>query len=178
MERREGTKEVTIKTSDVLSALRLHLSIIGKRLKSKDGSPNMSTITLSTKEEPIVKHYVSASADVFAGELAPLLAHTSGSLGEVTFVVGSGMWTDATAASFARDFIGYSVAYVASALLGMYYPDASQKYATDMKLHLDAARKLAYMCGEPHITDATVSDMKGAMYNDNGVLFDGTNQTT
>lgn len=175
MERQEGTKTLTIKTNEVLSALRLHLSVIGKRLKAKDGTSNLSGVTLSTQEEPIIKQYVSAAADVFAGELAPLLSRSEGSLGEVTFDVHSTMWTSATASSFARDFIGYAVAYVANALLGMYYPDAAQKYGTDMQLHISAARKLAFMCGEPHEAEATVPDMKGAMYNDDGVLFDGSN---
>lgn len=152
--------EITIDWSNVKDAVRKHFSIIGKRLKDKEGNLLFSGVTLSSVEEDILKQYVNAAAEIFVSEMPNTLTYyDSGDF--LIFVVKNTRWTDALSVVFEGNFMGYAVSYVADAVLGMNYPDLAKKYALDMQNHINAAIKCVYNKEQPSDSGKTYQDMKG-----------------
>lgn len=153
--------QITIDWKNAQNAVKKHLSIIGKRLKSNDGSSQFAGVTLSSEEESVMKHYINAAAETFVGELSPLVSlYDSGEF--LTFTVENTRWNgDGLTAPFEGNFMGYMVAYVANGILGMNYPELAKKYAEDMTNHLQAAIKLIFIKNPPKKSDKTIVDMIG-----------------
>lgn len=167
---------VTLDWCRIRDEVSKHLAIIGKRLTDKDGTTLFAKTTLSSEEESIIQHYVNAAAETFTGELAPLVTYyNSGDF--LTFKVKNTRWADddtGITVPFEGNFIGYCIAYTANAVLGMTYPELSKKYGDDMTNHINAAIKLVYIKNEPSFDSRSLSDVNGAMYNDDGeTLFNG-----
>ncbi len=154
--------QITIDWNNVEGAVKKHLSIIGKRQKGNEGVL-FAGITLSSEEERIMKQYINAAAETFAGELAPLITYyNSGDF--LVFMVKNTRWDEngtSQTVPFEGNFMGYMVAYVANAVLGMNYPELAKKYAVDMTNHLNAAIKLIYMKTPPRTSGKTLEDMTG-----------------
>lgn len=154
--------QITIDWSHVKDAVKKHLSIIGKRQKNQEGTA-FSGITLSSVEEDIMNQYINAAAETFVGELAPLITfYNSGDF--LVFKVKNTRWadnTDSVTVPFEGNFMGYVVAYVANAVLGMNYPELAKKYAEDMQNHLKAAVNLVYVKQPPKVSTAKYEDVNG-----------------
>ena len=70
----------------------------------------------------------------------------------LTFKINNSRWAGtetSVTVPFEGNLIGYVVAYVANAVLGMNYPDLAKKYESDMTNHLNAAIKLVFVKTEP-----------------------------
>lgn len=154
--------QITIDWNNVENAVKKHLSIIGKRQKDNNGGL-FAGVTLSTEEEKVMKHYINAAAETFAGEMSPLITYyNSGDF--LIFTLTNSRWangTDGRTVPFEGNFMGYVVAYVANAILGMNYPELAKKYESDMTNHLNAAIKLIYIKKEPSVSKNTLADMTG-----------------
>ena len=143
--------QITIDWSHVKNAVKKHLSIMGKRQKNQEGNTAFAGITLSSAEEYVMKQYINAAVETFAGEMAQLVTYyDSGDF--LTFKINNLRWAGTETSvtiPFEGNMIGYVVAYVANAVLGMNYPDLSKKYESDMTNHLNAAIKLVFIKTEP-----------------------------
>jgi len=162
--------QVTIDWTNVENAVKKHLSIIGKRQKNENGSL-YAGITLSSKEEEdIMKQYINAAAETFVGYLTPFVTqYSSGDF--LIFILENTRWADnnnGITVPFEGNFMGYAVAYVANALLGMNYPELAKKYADDMQRHLESAINLIFYKTPPKVSSANYEDVKGSCeINDN-----------
>ena len=138
-------KVIKVSCSTVEDAVKKHLSIMGKRLKDKDETLMYSKITLSDNEADIMHQYINAAAEVFVSEMTELVTYY-GSEDFLVFKITNSRWgaSDGVCIPFEGNFMGYTVAYVANAILGMNYPELAKKYAVDMTNHLAAAIKLVY----------------------------------
>lgn len=169
--------QITIDWHNVLSAVRKHLSIIGKRTESSDGTTQYGKITISSAEEDILHQYVNAAGETFVSNLEPLVTYyNSGDF--LVFSVDNPRWgmSDGISVPFEGNFMGYVVAYCLYSLLGMYAPDSGARYQADMQNHLAAAQRLIYTKVAPTSSGDELKDMKGAMYLDDGMTeFNGTN---
>lgn len=138
---------ITVDWCSVRANVSKHFSIMGKRLKDKDGSTLFANVTLSSEEKNIMNQYISAAAETFASELAPFITYyNNGDF--LMFTVKNTRWaetTDSVSVPFEGNFMGYTIAYVANAVLGMTHPDLAKKYGDDMTNHLNAAVKLFYV---------------------------------
>lgn len=125
-------------------------------------------VTLSSEEKGIMQQYINAAAETFASELAPLVTYYN-SADFLVFKITNSRWTDSensVSVPFEGNFMGYTIAYVANAILGMNYPDIAKKYSEDMVNHLNAAIKLVYIKKEPDKPSETLADMTGEVQLD------------
>ena len=166
---------ITLDWSRVKSEVNKHFSFIGKRLKNKDGTTQFAKITLSSEEKNIMQQYINAAAETFAAEMAPLVTYyDNGDF--LVFKVKNTRWADnenGLSVPFESNFMGYTVAYVANAVLGMNYPELAKKYSEDMVNHLNAAIRLVYIKKPPTASGKKWTSMEGEMYDDKGKLFTG-----
>lgn len=152
--------EITIDWSNVKDAVRKHFSIIGKRLRDKEGNLLFSGVTLSSTEEDILKQYTNAAAEIFVSEMCQLVTYyDSGDF--IIFTVKNTRWAEPVAIFFEGNFMGYVVSYIANAVIGMNYPDLAKKYETDMQKHLAAALKCVYNKEPPSSSNRVIPDMVG-----------------
>lgn len=156
-------RQIVIDWNNVKIAVSQHLSYIGKRLQDKNGDTMFAKVTMSSEEVKLLHQYVNAAAETFVGELAPLVTYyNSGDF--LVFKVENTRWannTNSISNPFEGNFMGYTVAYIANAVLGMNYPDLAKKYETDMQRHLEAAIKLIFIKQPPAATEKGVPDMAG-----------------
>lgn len=161
--------ELTVKITlaHIRKDVKKHLSFMGKRQKNNEGTA-FANITLSSAEEDLVNMYIKAAIEVFVGEMERLITYYSYE-DFLVFEIKNTRWAnDKTSITvpFEGNFMGYVVAYVGNAVLGMNYPELAKKYAEDMTNHLNAAIKLVYYKQEPNKSRKTLADMKGEVVLD------------
>ena len=166
--------QITIDWSHVKNAVKKHLSIMGKRQKNPEGNTAFAGITLSSAEEYVMKQYINAAVETFAGEMAQLVTYyDSGDF--LTFKISNSRWAGtetSVTVPFEGNLIGYVVAYVENAVLGMNYPDLAKKYESDMTNHLNAAIKLVFVKTEPENSGGGYN-IDGTSKLENRKKFDG-----
>ena len=166
--------QITIDWSHVKNAVKKHLSIMGKRQKNPEGNTAFAGITLSSAEEDVMKQYINAAVETFVGEMAQLVTYyDSGDF--LTFKISNSRWAGtetSVTVPFEGNLIGYVVAYVANAVLGMNYPDLAKKYESDMTNHLNAAIKLVFVKTEP-ANSGGVYNIDGTSTLENSEKVDG-----
>lgn len=158
---------VTIDLAHIRKDVKKHLSVMGKRQKNNEGTA-FTSITLSSAEEELMNMYIKAAVEVFVGEMEKLITYYNYE-DFLVFEIRNTRWAnDKTSITvpFEGNFIGYVVAYVGNAVLGMNYPELAKKYAEDMGNHLKAAIKLVYYKQEPKKSRKTLADMKGEVVLD------------
>ena len=166
--------QITIDWSHVKNAVKKHLSIMGKRQKNPEGNTAFAGITLSSAEDDVMMQYINAAVETFVGEMAQLVTYyDSGDF--LTFKISNSRWAGAETSvtvPFEGNLIGYVVAYVANAVLGMNYPDLAKKYESDMTNHLNAAIKLVFVKTEPESSGGGYN-IDGTSTLENREKFDG-----
>lgn len=151
---------VIINEDEITKAARRHLALMGKRQTDKHGSLLFAGVTLSENEKVVLDHYIMAAAQVFAGELAPLVtAYDAADNPNMT--IENTRWGEGQCAAFSANFNGYAVSYILNAVLGMDYPDLAKKYEQDMANHLNAARNLVFVKQPPSGAEKRYKDMSG-----------------
>lgn len=114
--------QITIEMEKVMSEVSKHFALIGKRLKDKKGDTMFAKTTLSSSEEKgIMKQYINAAAETFVAELAPQVTYYKNGDAMVIKFENS-RWADgedSITVPFEGNFMGYVIAYVSNAVLGM-----------------------------------------------------------
>lgn len=161
--------QITIEMEKVMSEVSKHFALIGKRLKDKNGDTMFAKTTLSSSEEKgIMKQYINAAAETFVAELAPQVTHYKNGDAMVIKFENS-RWADgedSITVPFEGNFMGYVIAYVSNAVLGMTEAELAQKYAADMANHIAAAIKLIYHKTPPASSNKSLADMTGEIIID------------
>jgi hypothetical protein len=128
---------MTITIATVISAIKRHLSIIGKRLYSKDGKNMFSDITLSSAEDTqILTQYINASAQNVEAVLKQFItASTYGATISLTITNTRG---DSDFETRTQDLAeSYITLNSTGEYLSMVHPDIAQKYQRDAKQKIE-----------------------------------------
>ena len=130
---------MTITISTLISAIKRHLSIIGKRLYSKDGKNMFSDITLSSAEDTqILTQYINSSAQDIEAVLKQFITASiyNGSTIAMTITNTRGD------SDFDTRVQALSESYVTLNSVGEYlsmlHPDIAQKYHADARQKIEA----------------------------------------
>jgi hypothetical protein len=129
---------MTITVATVISAIKRHLSIIGKRLYSKDGKNMFSDITLSSAEDTqILTQYINASAQNVEAVLKQFIsASTYGATISLTITNTRG---DSDFETRTQDLAeSYITLNSTGEYLSMLHPDLAAKYQRDAKQRLES----------------------------------------
>ena len=129
---------MTITIATVISAIKRHLSIIGKRLYSKDGKNMFSDITLSSAEDTnILTQYITASAQDVESVLKQFITASTYSSSAVSMTItntrGDSDFETRTQA-LAESYITLNST---GEYLSMVHPDIAQKYQRDAKQKIE-----------------------------------------
>lgn len=128
---------MTLTVSTIISAIKRHLSIIGKRLYSKDGKNMFSDITLSSAEDTqILTQYINSSAQDIEAVLKQFI--TASSYGSTISMTIANTRGDS---DFDTRVQALSESYVTLNSVGEYlsmvHPDIAQKYQRDARQKIE-----------------------------------------
>ena len=128
---------MTLTVSTIISAIKRHLSIIGKRLYNKDGKNMFSDITLSSAEDTqILTQYIHAAAQDVEAVLKQLI--TASTYGETISMTIQNTRGDSDFETRTKDFVeSYVTLTAVGEYLSMMHPDIAQKYQRDAKQRLE-----------------------------------------
>lgn len=123
---------MTITIATVISAIKRHLSIIGKRLYSKDGKNMFSDITLSSAEDTnILTQYITASAQDVESVLKQFITASTYSSSAVSMTITNTRGDS----DFETRTQALAESYVTLNSIGEYlsmvHPDLAAKYQRD-----------------------------------------------
>ena len=129
---------MTLTITTIIAAIKRHLSIIGKRLYSKEGKNMFSDITLSSAEDTqILTQYINASAqDIEAALKQFITASTSSTTISMTIANTRG---DSDFNARVQDLSeSYVTLNSVGEYLSMVHPDIAQKYYRDAQQRMES----------------------------------------
>ena len=132
---------MTITIATVISAIKRHLSIIGKRLYSKDGKNMFSDITLSSAEETqILTQYINDSYYDIEGVLKQFITpdNTTPETGKIKFTILNTRGETDFQARTQEMIEAYMTLNSVGEYLSMVHPDIAQKYQRDAQQRLES----------------------------------------
>ena len=131
---------ITLTISTLISAIKRHLSIIGKRLYSKDGKNQFSDITLSSAEDTqILTQYIESSYQDVESLLNQFIFPSNGTpeTGKIKFDI-TNTRGDSDFEARSKDMIeAYIVLNSVGEYLSMMHPDIAQKYQRDARQKIE-----------------------------------------
>jgi len=134
----------TISLSGVSADIKRHLSIIGKRLYTKDGKNMFSDITVSSAEQPqsggIFDHYVAAAAQNIAGALAQFVTSYS----DTSIEVSGTRWNAHVTSAVQNAAKSYALFFSVGEYLAMTHPELAEKYYRDAQGMMNTIITTAY----------------------------------
>jgi hypothetical protein len=156
---------MTITVSSIISAIKRHLAIIGKRLYTKDGKNLFSDITLSSAEDTnILTQYINSSAqDVEAVLKQFITASTYGPTISMTITNTRG---DNDFQTRVQDMIqSYVTLNSIGEYLSMVHPDIAQKYHADAKQRMEALMMYVIYKNPASAPSYSYADVTGTIEN-------------
>ena len=129
---------MTLTIATIISAVKRHLSIIGKRLYTKDGKNMFSDVTLSSAEDKeILTQYINGAAQDVEGMLKQLI--TTSTYNSTT--ISMSIQNTRGDADFETRVQAMAESYVTLTAVGKYlsmmHPDMGQKYQNDAHQRMD-----------------------------------------
>ena len=143
---------MTLTVSTLISAIKRHLSIIGKRLYNKDGKNMFSDITLSSAEDTqILTQYINASAQDIESVLKQFItASTYGATISMTITNTRG---DSDFDTRTKDLAeSYITLNSVGEYLSMLHPDIAQKYQRDAQQRIESLVEYVFYKKPPTAT--------------------------
>ena len=156
---------MTLTVSTLIAAIKRHLSVIGKRLYSKDGKNMFSDITLSSAEDTqILTQYINASAQNVEAALKKFItAATYGTTINMTIANTRG---DADFQQRVTDLIqSYVVLNIVGEYLSMVHPDLAQKYYKDANERMESLVVYVIYKNPPTPSTHSYADVTGSTDN-------------
>ena len=146
---------MTITVATVISAIKRHLSIIGKRLYSKEGKNMFSDITLSSAEDTqILTQYITAAAQDVEAVLKQFISATvvTGSPATSISMTIQNTRGDSDFETRVKDLSeSYITLNAVGEYLSMLHPDLAQKYYRDAKQRIEMLVSYVYHKNPPTI---------------------------
>lgn len=122
---------MTITFSTLKSAIKRHLSVIGKRLYTKEGRNMFSDITVSTAEDPIFEQYISAAAQNVESLLRELVTSFSVASSQVSLTLANTRESSDFDARCQELVTTYLTLFTVGEYLAMVHPELAEKYRQD-----------------------------------------------
>ena len=130
---------ITLTIASVISAIKRHLSIIGKRLYSKDGKNMFSDIMLSSAEDTqILTQYINASAQDIEAVLKQVITASSYNSTTITITVTNNRGDTDFSTRIDDLSESYIVLNTTGEYLAMVHPDLAQKYQRDARQRIES----------------------------------------
>lgn len=146
---------MTITVATVISAIKRHLSIIGKRLYSKEGKNMFSDITLSSAEDTqILTQYITAAAQDVEAVLKQFITATvvTGSPATSISMTITNTRGDSDFETRVKDLSeSYITLNAVGEYISMLHPDLAQKYYRDAKQRIEMLVSYVYHKNPPTI---------------------------
>lgn len=165
---------MTITISSVISDIKRHLSLMGKRLYSKDGKNMFSDITTSSLEDPIFVHYIGIAARNIHATFGNFVSSFSFTDTNVTLTLA----ITRREGDFDSKLEGFIKSYLTFFSIGEYlaatHPDLAKKYQDDADNTLQETIVFIFYKKPP--TASTASYGK-KWYNDRGTALGYTSCT-
>jgi len=130
----------TISLTGVKANVKKHLSIIGKRLYDKEGKNLFSNITVSSAEDGIFDHYVSAAAQNIAGAIAQFVTNYS----DTSITINDARWDSQVATALNKAAQSYALLFSVGEYLAMTHPELAEKYYRDAQGMMNTIITTAY----------------------------------
>ena len=144
---------MTITVATVISAIKRHLSIIGKRLYSKEGKNMFSDITLSSAEDTqILTQYITAAAQDVEAVLKQFITATvvTGSPATSISMTIQNTRGDSDFETRVKDLSeSYITLNAVGEYISMLHPDIAQKYYRDAKQRIEMLVSYVYHKNPP-----------------------------
>lgn len=157
---------MTFTVATLISAVKRHLSIIGKRLYTKDGKNLFSDITLSSAEDTqILTQYIYASAQDVESALKQFVTASSydGTLGNITITIANTRG-DSDFQTRTTDLTqSYIILNSVGEYLSMVHPDLSQKYQGDARQRMESLVLYVNYKNPPTESASSYSDIHGTI---------------
>ena len=153
---------MTITISTVISAIKRHLSAIGKRLHNKDGKNMFSDITLSSAEDTqILTQYINASAQDIEAVLKQFIIASTYNATTISMTI-TNTRGDSDFDTRVKDLAdSYITLNSVGEYLSMVHPDLAQKYQRDAQQRIQALVAYVFYKQPPtataNVTDATAT---------------------
>lgn len=127
---------ITITKSNIVSAVKQHLSSIGKRLYDKEGKNMFSNITLSSAEDSLLNQYIESSVQDVEAVLKQFISASSYST-SITLTI-SNTRGDSDFETRTTDLIkSYATLNSVAEYLSMFHPDIASKYQRDAQQRME-----------------------------------------
>ena len=152
---------MTITISSIISAIKRHLAIIGKRLYTKDGKNLFSDITLSSAEDTnILTQYINSSAQDVEAVLKQFI--TDSTYGPTISMTITNTRGDDDFQTRVQDMIeSYVRLNTIGEYLSMVHPDLAQKYHADAQQRIEALMMYVIYKKPPTASGASYDDING-----------------
>ena len=156
---------MTFTISTLISAIKRHLSIIGKRLYSKDGKNMFADITLSSAEDTqILTQYINASAQDIEAVLKQFI--TSSVYGNTIAITIQNTRGDADFETRTKDLAeSYITLNSVGEYLSMLHPDLAQKYQRDAQQRIEMLVAYVFYKQEPATASANPLSVTATILN-------------
>ena len=156
---------ITITVSNVISAIKRHLAIIGKRLYSKEGKNLFSDITLSSAEDTnILTQYINTSAQDVEAALKQFV--TSSTYGATISMTITNTRGDTDFQTRVQDLIeSYVRLNSIGEYLAMVHPDIAQKYYADARQRMESLMMYVIYKKAPTSPSYSYADISGTIEN-------------
>ena len=136
---------MTITIADIKNEIKRHLSVIGKRLYTKDGKNMFSDITVSSAEEPILVQYITTSAHDIEAALKQLITSATYSGNTTITIEIQNTRGDIDFGVRVKDLSeGYITLNAVGEYLSMTHPDLAQMYRQDAQKRMSSLIEYVY----------------------------------
>lgn len=154
---------MTFTVLTLISAIKRHLSIIGKRLYSKDGKNMFSDITLSSAEDTkILTQYINASAQDIEAVLKQFI--TGSDYGNTITITIQNTRGDSDFEARTKDLAeSYITLNSVGEYLSMLHPDLAQKYQRDAQQRMQSLVAYVFYKNAPTSSGSSYNSINGAI---------------
>ena len=155
---------MTITISTVVSNIKRHLSIIGKRLHGRDGKNMFSDITVSSAEEPIFQQYVMAAAQNVEALLRQLITSYSQTADSITIEMENSRGSTQFDGRCSELITSYMTFFSVGEYLAMTHPDLAAKYQKAADNTIQSLTAYAFS-KKPPVDNASFTNPTGTIAN-------------
>jgi len=144
---------MTITISTVISAIKRHLSAIGKRLHNKDGKNMFSDITLSSAEDTqILTQYINASAQDIEAVLKQFIIASTYNATTISMTITNTRGDNDFDARVQALSESYVTLNSVGEYLSMMHPDLAAKYQRDAQQRIESLVEYVFYKKPPTAT--------------------------
>lgn len=154
---------MTFTVLTLISAIKRHLSIIGKRLYSKDGKNMFSDITLSSAEDTqILTQYINASAQDIEAVLKQFI--TGSDYGNTISITIHNTRGDSDFEARTKDLAeSYITLNSVGEYLSMMHPDLAEKYYADARQRMQSLVAYVFYKNAPTSSGSSYNSINGTI---------------